>query len=40
MKKNFSFRGLLLSSLVVLAAMLSSCSKSAYKKAIPADAPR
>ena len=39
MKKNFSFRGLLLSSLVVLAAMLSSCSKSAYKKAIPADAP-
>lgn len=39
MNKNFSFRGLLLSSLVVLAAMLSSCSKSAYKKAIPADVP-
>ena len=39
MKKNFSFRGLLLFALVVLAAMLSSCSKSAYKKTIPADAP-
>lgn len=38
MKKNLSLRSMLMTSLVILAAVLSSCSK-AYKKAIPADAP-
>ncbi len=39
MKKAISFRGLLTAGMVVVAALLSSCSRSAYKKAIPADAP-
>ena len=39
MEKRLSFHGVLMTCVVVLAVFLSSCSKSAYKKAIPADAP-
>lgn len=39
MKKFTTFRGLMMTGVVVIAMLLSSCAKTAYKKAIPADAP-
>lgn len=40
MKKHFSFSGLLVSGLVLVAVFMSSCgSKPSYKAAIPTDAP-
>lgn len=39
MKKRNTFRGLMMAGVVLIAVLFSSCAKTAYKKAIPADAP-